>query len=199
VTVEYLGHTPIGWVCQNYVPKKNLVVRLEPNEKDKFDYDYARRVFGDWEVDPDKAKSAIERREKIKEWNGMMGYTIRRSPSMDGKLPRVKIYDPDGNLLWDAHEQMGKWLEHNAKEKDGFLKAKGVPPGGPVEMPKILADATYAQLKTLWLAKFEHAMPAGIQAGVAKKALMPYLSAEQIEDVLRQEYEAAKQAETAAE
>ena len=190
VKVVYEGRKPLQWVCQNYVPGKNLVVKLEPGESDMFEYDYARRIFGDWEVNPD------ESRAKLKEWNGMIGYTIRRSPSMDGKLPKVKIY-LDDKLVWDAHEQMGRWLEHNAKEKDGFLKTTQPAPGGKVEMSKVLANASYAQLKTLWQSQFEHAMPAGIQAGVAKRALMPYLSEEQIHDVLAQEQQAVEQEQAA--
>ena len=183
VTVKYCGVEPLEWFCQHYTPDQHVQFSFEPGEEDKMEYNYARRVFGDWEVKPD------ESRDKLKEWSGMIAYTVRRSPSMDGKLAQVKIYDPDGNLLWDAEAQMERWLEYNAKPSGGFAQQaqqKGF--GGPVAMPEILAKASYDQLKKLWLQSWGSKMPAGIKGDVAKEVLKPRMTAEQIKDSLADLY-----------
>ena len=183
VTVENCSNRKLEWLCQHYVPDKHLHFNFAPGEKDKMDYDYARRVFGDWEINPD------ESRLKLKEWNGMMGYTIRRSPSGDGKLADVKIYDPDDNLLWDARVQMERWLEHNAVTGEAFAKINAPGSfGGPVAMPEILANATYDQLKVLWESSWGSKMPAGIKAEVARDCLLPRMTANQIKDALEELY-----------
>lgn len=181
VIVENCGNFTLQWTCQNYVPNRDLTFTLAPGEKDQFEYDYARRVFGDWKVDPNESP------ERRIEWNGMIAHTKRKSPSKDGKLPNVKVYDQNGNLLWDAAAQMKDWLEHNAGSRETFAA-----PGGPVigagEMPKILRDASYPELKTLWLKSWGSKMPAGMKAEVAREALMPRMTAEQITEELKQHY-----------
>ena len=181
VTVENCGGFILHWVCQNYVEGKDLAVTLEPGEKDKFEYDYARRIFGDWEVDPyASAESRIE-------WNGMIAHIKRKSPSCDGKLPQVKVYDHEGNLLWDAVAQMEEWLKHNSKSKSAFAPPRGVPLAN-IEMPEILKNADHKQLKVLWLDSWGSKMPVGMKADVAKEALMPRMTASQITDVLKVHY-----------
>ena len=177
VIVENCGNFTLKWICQNYVEGKDLNVTLVPGEKDKFDYDYARRVFGDWEINPDESP------EKRIEWNAMVAYTKRRSPSKDGKLPQVKVYDQNDDVLWDTAVQMAKWLEHNAASPEAFAPPPGAPLGD-VEMPAVLKDATHAQLKALWLGSWGSKMPAGMSSEVAKEALMPRMTAVQITDAL---------------
>lgn len=181
VMVENCGNFTLKWTCQNYVEGKDLNVTLVPGEKDKFDYDYARRVFGDWEIDP---ATSPERRI---EWNGMIAYTKRRSPSKDGKLPQVKVYDQNDNILWDTAEQMAKWLEHNAASPEVFAPPPGAPMGD-VEMPKMLQDADEKQLRALWLKAWGSKMPPGIKRDVAKQAILPRLTADQMTDVLKEMY-----------
>jgi len=180
VTIENCGNFTLHWVCQNYVPGKDLEITLAPGEKDSFDYDYARRVFGDWEIDP------AESPERRIEWNGMIAQTKRRSPSRDGKLPPVKVYDQSGDLLWDTAAQMEKWLVHNAAAVEMFAAPSGAPM--KVEMPRVLKEADYKQIKALWLNSWGSKMPAGMSADVAKEALMPRMTAEQITDVLKEMY-----------
>ena len=191
VIVEYLGTEPLEWTCQNYVNGKDKNFHFDPGEKDKLEYDYARRVFGDWEVTPEASKA------KEKEWNGMMAYTRRRSPFGFDILPPAKIYSDTGELLWDTVEQMGKWLEKNKTNKKAFNPNVTQPsPLGNVPMPKILSEATHDQLKALWLASWKgQKMPAGMSSETAKECLKPRMTASQIEDVIAQEYEAAKEAE----
>ena len=178
VEVENCGNFTLKWTCQNYVESKDLNVTLVPGEKDKFDYDYARRVFGDWDINP------AESPEKRIEWNGMIAYTKRRSPSNDGKLPAVKVYDQNGDLLWDTAVQMEKWLAHNAAAIDTFAAPSGAPL--KVEMPQVLKKADYKQLKAIWLKSWGSKMPAGMSADVAREALMPRMTADQITDVLKE-------------
>lgn len=181
VTVENCGGFTLNWTCQSYVEGKDCTFNLEPTEKDKFEYDYARRVFGDWEVDPNESP------EKRIEWNGMIAHTKRKSPSYDGKLPQVKIYNHEGELLWDAAAQMAEWLKHNAKSRSAFAPPKGAP-GGDIEMPEILKNANEEQLKALWLEAWESPMPVAIKRDIARQALMPRLTAQQIADVLAKDY-----------
>ena len=181
VMVENCGNFTLKWTCQNYVEGKDLNITLVPGEKDKFDYDYARRVFGDWEIDP-----AVSPERRI-EWNGMIAYTKRRSPSKDGKLPQVKVYDQNGDILWDTARQMEAWLEHNAASPEVFAPPAGAPMG-EIEMPQMLKDADEKQLKALWLKAWGSKMPPGIKRDVAKKAIMPLLTADQMTDVLKEMY-----------
>ena len=181
VVVENCGNFTLKWTCQSYVPGKDLNIILAPGEKDKFDYDYARRVFGDWKIDPSESS------EKRIEWNGMIAYTKRRSPSKDGKLPQVKVYNQNGDLLWDTAEQMAKWLEHNAASPEVFAPPANAPLG-PVEMPAVLKDANEKQLKALWEKAWGSKMPPGIKRDVAKQAIMPRLTADQMTDVLEKMY-----------
>jgi hypothetical protein len=181
VTVENCGNFTLKWTCQNYVAGKDLNIILAPGEKDKFDYDYARRVFGDWEVDPFKSP------ESRIEWNGMIAYTKRRSPSKDGKLPQVKVYDQSGNVLWDTAAQMEEWLKHNAASPEAFAPPPNSPLG-PLEMPEVLEKAGHKELKALWLKAFGSKMPAGTKGEVAKLAIMPHLTAGQITTELKEFY-----------
>ena len=192
VTVEYLGSYPLEWTCQNYVDGKNKHFSFDPGEKDKLEYDYARRVFGDWEVVPEDSKV------KEKEWNGMMAYTRRRSPYGFDILAPVKIYDDNGTLLWDSQEQMAKWLEKNKTNKKAFNPNLTSPsPLGNIPMPAILAEATHDQLKALWLESWKgQKMPAGMSSETAKECLKPRMTASQIADVIAKEYEAAREPET---
>jgi hypothetical protein len=193
VTVEYLGEEPLEWLCQNYVPKKDVHFKLAPGEKDTFEYDYARRIFGDWEVVPE------ESREKEREWNGMIAYTRRRSPFGHDILPPVRIYDGKGELLWDTQVQMAKWLEKNKANKKAFNPNLTEPsPLGNIPMPAILAEATHDQLKALWLESWKgQKMPAGMSSETARECLKPRMTATQITDVIAREYEAARETETA--
>ena len=192
VTIEYLGEKPLAWKCQEYVTGKDLEICLVKGEKDKFDYDWSRRIFGDWEVNPDESP------DKKREWSDMIAHTMRKSPSKDGKLARVKIYDHSNTLLWDGIAQMEKWLEHNSMSKDSF------PTAGPIQdvlanipMPKMLKDASHAQLKALWLKSWGSKMPAGTSGEVAREILLPRMTADQIADVISKEYEAAREAKEA--
>jgi len=172
VTVENCGNFTLHWKCQNYVPGKDCTFGLEPGEKDQFEYDYARRIFGDWEVDPNESSA------KRIEWNGMIAHTKRKSPSRDGKLPHVKVYDQSGEVIWDAAEQMKNWLEHNSKSRETFAAPGGVPLQN-IEMPEILKNADHKQLKVLWEKSWGSKMPAGMKTEVAKEALMPRMTAYQ--------------------
>jgi len=185
VDVEVVVAVPGG--LQVLVPKALEVGRQAAGARTAH-----QQISAELEVKPD------ESREKLKEWSAMIAYTIRRSPSLDGRLPHVRVYDQKDNLLWDAYAQMERWVEHNSKLKDGFGRGKGSPLGGVVPMPEILKSATYDQLKKLWEESWGVKMPAGIQADVARECLKPRLTASQIQDVLAREYEAAREPEAAA-
>jgi hypothetical protein len=58
---------------------------------------------------------------------------------------------------------------------------------GPFKMPASLANASYDELKDIWLEQFGTKMPAGMQGELAKKLLLPYLNHGQLADVLAEE------------
>ena len=102
-------------------------------------------------------------------------------------MPYVKVYDQSGNVLWDTGAQMEAWLKHNSTSIEAFAPPPANP-FGPLEMPEVLEKAEYKELKALWLKAFGSKMPAGTKTEVAKLAIMPHLTAEQITAELKEFY-----------
>jgi hypothetical protein len=76
VIVEFLGIRPLTWTCQNYVGDgRDMMFNFIPGEKETLEYNYAKSVFGDWEIDP--SASSVKKRE----WRTMMAQTAQRSPT----------------------------------------------------------------------------------------------------------------------
>jgi len=66
-------------------------------------------------------------------------------------------------------------------------------PLGPTPMPKVLINATHDQLKALWLESWGAKMPAGMSSEVARECLKPRMTANQMDDVIAKEFQAAKE------
>lgn len=180
VIVVYQGDEPLVWESQNFTGDGDTIeFTLLPGKKESFSMAYAKQVFGNWELPRAKKQD-----EKV--WADMIKDRVDRSPSADGCLPMVKIYDTEGNVLWDAGVEFAHWIErHGAKMLPRPDKKSGV----TVEMPKVLAEADGDALKALWLHSFKAKMPPSMSFEVARQCLLPRLNAEQIADVLAAEFE----------
>lgn len=180
VIVIYKGNEPLIWESQNFAGDGDSVeFTLLPDVKEEFSYEYARRVFGDWTI-PKRTK------KEQKEWADMIKDRVDRSPTANGCLPMVEIYDQDENLLWNAVKEFTQWIEqHGASMLPRPDKKSGV----SVKMPKVLAEADGDGLKKLWELKFKVKMPAGMQYNIAREILLNMLGADQIADALKPEFE----------
>ena len=179
VIVIYKGDEPLVWDNQNFNNDGNTVeFTLLPGVEEEFGQEHAKRVFGDWTM-PKKNRT----QEKL--WADMIKDRCDRSPSLDGRLVMVEIYDEDKNLLWDAKLEYDQWMErHGAKLLARPDKKSGI----TVKMPKILAEADGDMLKQLWFHSFDTKMPAGLQHAHARDILVVRLDADQIADVLVEEF-----------
>ena len=180
VIVIYDGIEDLVWENQNFNNDGDTIeFTLKPGVKEAFNFEHAKRVFGDWELP--KAKRSQE-----KVWADMIKDRCDRSPSLDGRLVMVKIYDEEDNLLWDATKEYAHWMErHGAKMLPRPDKKSGI----TVEMPKILAEADGDALKKLWLHSTGCKLPAGMKFALARDLLLPRLDESQIADVLSAEFE----------
>lgn len=186
VIVIFRGDESLVWESQNFHGDGDTVeFTLLPGVKEAFNAEYAKAVFGNWELPRVK-----KRDEKI--WADMVKDRVDRSPSADGCLPMVEIYeagegDKDDVKLWDAAVEFAHWIErHGATMLPKPNKKSGI----TVEMPKILAEADGDTLKKLWLHSFKGSkMPPALSYADARSILVPRLSADQIADVLVAEFE----------
>lgn len=185
VVIIYKGENPLIWESQDYYGDNDTVeFTLIPGVKEEFNRGYAKAVFGDWEL-----KKATKAEQKL--WADMVKDRIDRSPTCDGRLPMVEIYEADGKelgpKLWDAYEEFNEWIKrHGAKMLPRpDKKASGI----NYEMPKVLIEADSDTLKKLWEHSFKAKLPAGLKHSDARAILVPRLTEEQIADVLKGEFE----------
>lgn len=181
VFIIYRGDVPLIWESQNYYGDGDSVeFTLLPGVKEEFNREYAKQVCGDWELPKNtKAEQVI--------WGAMIKDRIDRSPTCDGRIPMVEVYESDGTKVWDGHEQFGEWMEkHGAKMLPRpDKKASGI----DYEMPAVLAEADGDTIKKLWEHSFKVKKPVGLSYDHAREILVPRLTEEQIADVLKGEFE----------
>ncbi len=182
VVISYKGEVPLVWESQNYYGDGDSVeFTLLPDVKEEFNREYAKAVFGDWELE-----KGTKKEQKL--WADMIKDRIDRSPTSDGRVPMVEVYEADGKelglKLWDGYEEFGEWMEkHGAKMLPRPDKKSGV----TVEMPKILAEADGNTLKALWEHKFKGGkLPAGMKHSDARDILLNMLDVNEIADVLKE-------------
>ena len=182
VVIIYKGDDTLVWESQNYYGDGDSVeFTLLPGEKEEFSRDYAKAVFGDWEL-----KKNTKAEQKL--WGDMIKDRIDRSPTSDGRIPMVEIYESDGAKVWDGYEQFSEWMEkHGAKMlPKPDTKASGI----AFEMPAILVEADGDTLKKLWEHSFKGSkMPPALKHSDARDILLARLTEEQIADVLKGEFE----------
>ncbi len=181
VIIVLKSDEPLVWESQNFSGDGNTVeFTFLPGIKESFNQEYAKQVFGDWTL-----LRVKKRDERI--WADMVKDRVDRSPSADGCLPMVEIYDEEGNLLWDAAVEFAHWIERHGPR---LLPKPDSKSGVTVEMPKILAEADGDALKRLWEHKFKGSkLPAGMKHEHARQILLNMLDADQIADVLAAEFE----------
>jgi len=180
VIVVYHGVEPLVWDNQNYAGDGDTMeFTLEPEVKETFPREYAKRIFGDWEL-PKKTKA------ERKEWADMVKDRVDRSPTCDGKLPMVVIFEQNGTELWDGPAEFSEWFERHGLKMLPRPDTKGS--GIKFEMPVILKEADAATLRKLFEHAFGCKMPAGMKHEDAKKVLLAKLTPEQIADVLVDEF-----------
>ena len=180
VVIVYKGEKALVWESQDYYGDDDSVeFTLLPDVKEEFNREYARRVFGDWE-------QSRKTKADEKAWGDMVKDRIDRSPTADGRLPMVEVYEVDGTKLWDGKEQFSMWMEkHGAKM---LPKPDKQASGINFEMPKTLVEADGDTLKKLWEHSFGAKMPAGMKYDHARECLVPRMTEDQITDVLESEF-----------
>ncbi len=181
VIIIYKGDKPLVWESQDYYGDNDSVeFTLLPKIKEEFNRGYAKAVFGDWDL-PRKTKA------DEKAWADMIKDRIDRSPTCDGRLPMVEIYEVDDTKLWDAHEQFNAWMEKHGAKLLPKPDTKGS--GIKFEMPRLLVEADGEALKKLWKHKFGVAMPVGQKHDISREILVNMLGVNEMVDVLKTEFE----------
>lgn len=181
VIIIYKGDKPLIWESQNYYGDGDSVeFTLLPDVKEEFNREYAKAVFGDW---------TLTRKTKAEDklWGEMIKDRIDRSPTCDGRIPMVEVYEVDETKLWDGYEQFAAWMEKHGAKLLPKPDTKGS--GIKFEMPQLLVDADGDTIKKLWEHSFGVKKPAGLSYSHAKEILMTRLDESQIADVLKAEFE----------